>query len=74
MHDLFRAAKVSSMRTELGTSATGSIKDCSGSVDSFTDDVRLTKIDGLRKSFAESTYHVSSAKLAQTLIDHMLQL
>jgi anti-sigma28 factor (negative regulator of flagellin synthesis) len=59
--------------TEWCTSATGPIKDCSGSVDNFTDDVRLEKIDRLRKSLAENTYHVSSADLAQKIIDHMLQ-
>jgi anti-sigma28 factor (negative regulator of flagellin synthesis) len=69
--DLFRSAKVSSMRKESGASATGAIKDCS--VDNFTDDVRLEKVDLLRKSLAENTYHVSSADLAQKIIDHMLQ-
>jgi anti-sigma28 factor (negative regulator of flagellin synthesis) len=72
--DPFRAAKVSSMRKESGTSATGPIKDCSGSVGNFTDDMRLEKIDRLRKSLAENTHHVSSADLAQKIIDHMLQL
>jgi anti-sigma28 factor (negative regulator of flagellin synthesis) len=67
--DLFRAAKVSSM-TESGASATGPIKDCSGSGDNFTDDVRLEKIDRLKKSLAENTYHVSSEDLAQKIIDH----
>jgi hypothetical protein len=38
--DLFRAAKVSSMRKESGTSGTGPIKDCSGSVENFADDER----------------------------------
>jgi anti-sigma28 factor (negative regulator of flagellin synthesis) len=69
--DLFRAAKVSSM-TESGKSATGPIER-KGSVHNFTDDVRLEKIDRLRKSLAENTYHVSSADLAQKIIDHMLQ-
>jgi anti-sigma28 factor (negative regulator of flagellin synthesis) len=71
LDDLFRAAKVSSMRTESGTSATGPIKNCGGSVDNFTDDVRLEKIDRLRKSLAENTYHVSSDDLAQKIIDHI---
>jgi hypothetical protein len=39
----------------------------------FTDDVRLEKIDRLKKSLAENTYHVSSADLAQKIIDHLLQ-
>jgi anti-sigma28 factor (negative regulator of flagellin synthesis) len=62
------------MRTESGTSATGPIKDRSGSVDNFTDDVRLEKIDRLRKSLAENTYHVSSADLALKILDHMRRL
>jgi anti-sigma28 factor (negative regulator of flagellin synthesis) len=61
------------MRKESGESGMGLIKDCSGSVDNFTDDVRLAKIDRLRKSLAENTYHVSSEDLAQKIIDHMLQ-
>jgi anti-sigma28 factor (negative regulator of flagellin synthesis) len=67
--DLFGADKVSSM-TESGTSATGPIKDGSGTGDNFTDDVRLEKIDRLKKSLAENTYHVSSEDLAQKIIDH----
>jgi hypothetical protein len=59
------------MRRESGTSATGPIKYCSGSVDNFTDDVRLGKIDRLRKSLAENTYHVSSADLALKILDHI---
>jgi anti-sigma28 factor (negative regulator of flagellin synthesis) len=58
------------MPTESGESGTGPIKDCSGSVDNFTDDVRLEKIDRLRKSLAENTYHVSSEDLAQKIIDY----
>jgi anti-sigma28 factor (negative regulator of flagellin synthesis) len=61
------------MRKESGTSAMGPIKHCSDSAASFTDDVRLGKIDRLRKSLAENTYQVSSADLAQKIIDHMLQ-
>jgi anti-sigma28 factor (negative regulator of flagellin synthesis) len=72
--DLFLAAKVSSMRKESGTSATGPIKHCSGSGDNFTDDVRLEKIDRLKKSLAENTYHVSSADLAEKIIDHIRRL
>jgi len=72
LDDVFRAAKVSSMRKE-GKSATGPIKDRSGSGDNFMDDVRLEKIDRLKKSLAENTYHVSSADLAQKIIDDMLQ-
>ena len=56
--------------TESGKSATGPIKHCSGSGDNFTDDVRPEKIDRLRKSLAENTYHVSFADLAQKIIDH----
>jgi hypothetical protein len=48
------------MRKESGKSTTGPIE-------------RLDKIDRLRKSLAENTYHVSSADLAQKIIDHMLQ-
>jgi anti-sigma28 factor (negative regulator of flagellin synthesis) len=70
LDDMFRAAKVSSMRKE-GKSATGPIKDCSRSVDNFTDDVRLEKIDRLRKSLAQNTYHVSSEDLAQKIMDHI---
>lgn len=61
------------MRRESGTSATGPINHCSDSVHNFTDDVRLEKIDRLRKALAESTYQVNSADLAQKIIDHMLQ-
>jgi anti-sigma28 factor (negative regulator of flagellin synthesis) len=60
------------MRKESGKSTTGPIKHCSGGVHNFTDDVRLEKIDRLRKSLAENTYHVSSADLAQKIINHML--
>jgi anti-sigma28 factor (negative regulator of flagellin synthesis) len=59
--------------TESDASATGPIKDRSGSGDTFTDDVRLEEIDRLKKSLAENTYHVSSADLAQKIIDDMLQ-
>jgi hypothetical protein len=41
--DPFRAAKVSSMGKEPGTSGTGPIKDCSGSVENFVDDARRKK-------------------------------
>jgi anti-sigma28 factor (negative regulator of flagellin synthesis) len=58
------------MPTESGESGMGATKDCSGSVDNFTDDVRLEKIDRLRKSLAENTYHVSSEDLAQKIIDY----
>jgi anti-sigma28 factor (negative regulator of flagellin synthesis) len=61
------------MPKESGEPGPGPIKDCSGSVDNFTDDVRLEKIDRLRKSLADNTYHVSSEDLAQKMIDHMLQ-
>jgi anti-sigma28 factor (negative regulator of flagellin synthesis) len=61
------------MRKESGTSGTGAIKDCSGSVDNFADQVRLEKIDHLRKSLAENTYHVSTADLAGRIIDYMLR-
>jgi anti-sigma28 factor (negative regulator of flagellin synthesis) len=73
MHDLFRAAKVSSRPIELDTSATDPIKDRTGSVDNLRGDVRLEKIDRLRKSLAENTYHVSSAELTQKIIARMLQ-
>jgi anti-sigma28 factor (negative regulator of flagellin synthesis) len=59
------------MRRESGKSATGPINHCS--VHNFTDDVRLEKIDRLRRALAENTYQVSSADLAQKIIDHMLQ-
>jgi hypothetical protein len=59
--------------TESGTFATGPIKDISGSGDNFMDDARLEKIEGLKKSLAENTYHVSSADLAQKIVDDMLQ-
>jgi anti-sigma28 factor (negative regulator of flagellin synthesis) len=62
------------MRRESGTSGTGPIKDCSGSLNNFTDEARLEKIDGLRKSLAENSYHVSAADLAGKIIDYMLQL
>jgi anti-sigma28 factor (negative regulator of flagellin synthesis) len=61
------------MRKESGISAMGPIKDCSGGMDNFTEDVRLEKINRLRKSLAENTYRVSSDELAQKVIDHMLQ-
>ena len=73
MRDPFRAARISAMRTELGTSATGPVKDCTGSVNNRRDDVRLEKIDHLGKSLAENTYHVSSAELTQKIIARMLQ-
>jgi Anti-sigma-28 factor, FlgM len=72
--DLFRAGKVFPMRRESGKLGTGPIKHCSDSVDNFTDDVRLEKIDRLRKSLAENTYHVSSEDLAQKIIDHIRRL
>jgi hypothetical protein len=59
--DPFHAAKVSSMQKESGTSGTRPIKDCSGSVENFADEVRLKQLDHLRKSLAENTYHVSGA-------------
>jgi anti-sigma28 factor (negative regulator of flagellin synthesis) len=65
------ADKVSSMRKESGKSETGPIKDCSGTVDNFTDGVRLEKVDRLKKSLAENTYHVSSEDLAQKIIDQI---
>jgi hypothetical protein len=58
------------MRKESGKSTTGPINDCSGSVNNFTDHMRLERIDRLRKSLAENTYHVSAADLAQKMIDH----
>jgi hypothetical protein len=57
------------MRKEPGKSATGPIKYGSGSVDNFTEDVRLEKIERLRKSIAENTYHVSSEDLPE-IIDY----
>jgi anti-sigma28 factor (negative regulator of flagellin synthesis) len=62
------------MQKEPGKSATGPIKDCSGSVDNFTDDARLEKMDRLRQSLADNTYHVDSEDLAQKIIDHMRRL
>jgi hypothetical protein len=70
---LFRAVKVSSMRKESGTSGTGFIKDCGSGVDNFAHEVRLEKIDHLRKSLTENTYRVSAADLAGKIIDYMLQ-
>jgi anti-sigma28 factor (negative regulator of flagellin synthesis) len=61
------------MRKESGESTTGPIEHCKGSVHNVTDVVRLDKIDRLRKSLAENTYHVSSADLAQKIIDHILR-
>jgi Anti-sigma-28 factor, FlgM len=69
--DLFRADKVFPMPGESDNSAAGPIEDCSGSVDRFTNDVRLEKVDRLKKSLAENTYHVSSDDLAQKIIDHI---
>jgi len=40
----FRAAKVSSMRRESGTSSAGPIKDCGERVDNFADEARLEKL------------------------------
>ena len=59
------------MRRESGITAIRPIKDCSGSVENFTDGVRLEKVDRLKKSLAENTYHVSSEDLAQKIIDHI---
>jgi anti-sigma28 factor (negative regulator of flagellin synthesis) len=42
-------------------------------VGNFKDDVRLEKIARLRKSLAENTYHVSSADLAQKIVDQVVQ-
>jgi hypothetical protein len=70
--DPFRAVKVSFMRKESGTSGTGPIKDCSGGVDSFADRARLEKLDRLRKSLTENTYHVNAEDLAGKIIDYML--
>ena len=61
------------MRTESGTSGTGPIKDYTGSLNNSTDEARLEKIDGLSKSLAEKSYHVSAAALAGKIIDYMLQ-
>jgi anti-sigma28 factor (negative regulator of flagellin synthesis) len=72
--DPFHAVKVSSMRKESGTSGSEPIKDSSGSVDNFADQARLEKIDHLRKSLTENTYHVSAADLAGKIIDYMLQV
>jgi anti-sigma28 factor (negative regulator of flagellin synthesis) len=58
------------MRKESGKSATGPIK-CSDSLANITDGVRQEKIDRLRKSLAENTYHVSSEDFAQKIIDHI---
>jgi anti-sigma28 factor (negative regulator of flagellin synthesis) len=71
--DPFHAVKVSSMRKESGTSGSEPIKDSSDSVDNFADQARLEKIDHLRKSLAENTYHVSAADLAGKIIDCMLR-
>ena len=70
----FCAAKVSSMRTESGTSGTGHIKDYSASVDNFADEARVETADRLRKSLAQNTYRVSAADLARKIIEHMMQL
>jgi hypothetical protein len=61
------------MRKESGTSGTGPIKDCSGSVENFADEARQKQIDHLRRSLAENTYRVSGADLAQKIIDYLLQ-
>lgn len=57
----------------LGVSGSGSIEDCNLSLDNFTDETRLEKIDSLRKALAEKIYHVSAADLARKIIDHMLR-
>jgi hypothetical protein len=69
----FRAAKVSCMRTEPGSSATGKITNCSGCLDDFTDEARLEKVDRLRKSLAENSYHISAADVAVKVIEYMLR-
>jgi anti-sigma28 factor (negative regulator of flagellin synthesis) len=61
------------MQMESGASASEPVKECSRSMDNFTDDVRLEKIDRLRKSLAENSYHVSAADLAGKIIDYMLR-
>jgi anti-sigma28 factor (negative regulator of flagellin synthesis) len=61
------------MWRESGRFGTGAAKACI-SADNFRDDVRLVKIDRLRKSLSENTYHVSAADLARKIIDQMLQV
>jgi len=62
------------MRTESGTSGPGLVTACSDVVDNFGHDVRVEKIDRLRKYIAENTYHVKAVDLARKIIDDMLQL
>lgn len=60
------------MQREWGTFRTGPAKGCSNGGDNFGNDVRWEKIDRLRKSLGENTYHVSATDLARKIIDHML--
>jgi hypothetical protein len=60
------------MRTE-SAFGTMPVEPCSDGVDEFGDDVRLEKIDRLRRCLAENTYEVSAQDLARKIIDHMMQ-
>ena len=42
-------------------------------IEDLTDEERLKKIDRLKRSVADGTYHVSAEDLADKLIAHMLE-
>ncbi len=61
------------MRKKLCVHSGTSIQDCVRSLDDFSDETRLVRIDGLRKAVAENTYHVRTADVARKIIDYMVR-